>query len=176
MVKYYIILDFEATCDSKRHKPQEIIEIPSVVIDAKTLGIIDKIQIYVRPVVRPILTRYCTELTGITQKIVDVAQTFPRCYERYTEWLSQYDDYIIVTCGDWDLRLMLPAQCKLSGRKVIPGMKKWINIQDTFREKYGINGGLKSMLKYLNLDHVGRHHSGIDDCINTARIWIHMHI
>ena len=30
------------------------------------------------------------------------------------------------------------------------------------------------MLKYLKLEHQGRHHSGLDDCINIANIALKM--
>ena len=62
----------EATCDENtKVSPQEIIEFPSVLLNTKTLEIVDEIQIYVKPRVHPKLTNFCTELTGITQDKTD---------------------------------------------------------------------------------------------------------
>jgi RNA recognition motif-containing protein len=52
---------------------------------------------------------------------------------------------------------------------------QYINLQQVFYQaysKYGArqNCNLKFMLKYLGLDLCGRHHSGIDDCMNIASI------
>ena len=65
---YYCVLDFEATCDDvKRLSNQEIIEFPVVVVDAHTFEVTAEFHKYVRPVWNPVLTKFCTELTGILQ-------------------------------------------------------------------------------------------------------------
>jgi len=65
---YFCVLDFEATCDDvKRLSHQEIIEFPVVVVDARTFEVAAEFHKYVRPVWNPILTKFCTELTGIQQ-------------------------------------------------------------------------------------------------------------
>lgn len=45
----------------------EIIEFPTVLIDAASLEVIDEFRVYVRPVRNPTLTPFCTSLTGIEQ-------------------------------------------------------------------------------------------------------------
>ena len=50
---------------------QEIIEFPVVIIDVKQKAIKAVFQTYVKPVLDPQLTPFCTELTGITQEQVD---------------------------------------------------------------------------------------------------------
>lgn len=176
MGSVYIVLDFESTCDHpKQCSPQEIIEFPSVVVDAKTLDIIDQIQIYVKPVHHPILTKFCTELTGITQHTVDNAVEFPAAFKMYNKWLSKYHHRCInfITCGNWDLKTMLPAQCRLNGISKIPGIyKRWININQAFKQIFNKkSGGLKGMLHQLGLQFEGRPHSGLCDSINTAIVW-----
>jgi inhibitor of KinA sporulation pathway (predicted exonuclease) len=66
---YLLILDFEATCDKDRSigSSPEIIEFPTVILNTKTLQQEGEFQRYVRPTVNPILSKFCTELTGITQ-------------------------------------------------------------------------------------------------------------
>lgn len=67
------MLDFEATCeeDVKLKPCSEIIEFPVMVVSLKEAKIIDKFHHYVTPSFNPKLTKFCTELTGITQEMVD---------------------------------------------------------------------------------------------------------
>lgn len=66
--QYFVVIDFEATCDKERYPhPQEIIEFPSVVVNSATGQIEDFFQIYVRPTYNQHLSDFCKELTGIQQ-------------------------------------------------------------------------------------------------------------
>jgi hypothetical protein len=39
------------------------------------------------------------------------------------------DRTAFVTCGDWDLKTMMPAQAELSGIRVPAQMRQWINVK-----------------------------------------------
>lgn len=176
---YYVILDFEATCIRGQIRPQEIIEFPSVIVETKSQQIVSEFQEYIKPVHHPKLSDFCVELTGITQQKVIKGIDFPTAVKRYQKWLAENglvgDNFILVTCGDWDLCEMYPEQCHLSGVKVEKPFMKWINIKDEFRRLYHRKGkGMVGMLEHLGLTLEGRHHSGIDDSRNIARIWIKM--
>jgi ERI1 exoribonuclease 3 len=170
---HYIVLDFEATCNRPQQpKPMEIIEFPSVVLDAHTMEVVDKIQIYVRPIKHPKLSTFCTDLTGIQQSTVDEADIFEDAFKKYNKWVWQYPNSAFITCGDWDLKTMLPSQCRTSGAKMPNFYRVWINIKNEFQKFYKIKaGGLAGMLSRLKMDFIGRPHSGLDDCVNTGRIW-----
>ena len=67
---YLAVLDFEATCgrNGNQPKPQEIIEFPCALLNVRAGFEVEAIfHKYVRPVHHPLLTSFCTELTGITQ-------------------------------------------------------------------------------------------------------------
>ena len=67
---YLAVLDFEATCERNGNqlKPQEIIEFPCVLLNVKNgLQVEATFHRYIRPVHHPLLSPFCTELTGITQ-------------------------------------------------------------------------------------------------------------
>ena len=66
---YLVVIDFEATCFGRDNTEfcQEIIQFPAVLVDLDTLSITDEFCKFVKPVVNPTLTEYCTNLTGITQ-------------------------------------------------------------------------------------------------------------
>jgi hypothetical protein len=67
-IDYICVYDFECTCSEEKGalKSQEIIEFPVVIIDVKAKAIKSVFQTYVKPVLDPVLTPFCTELTGIT--------------------------------------------------------------------------------------------------------------
>jgi inhibitor of KinA sporulation pathway (predicted exonuclease) len=187
---FYVVLDFEATCSDDRsevppHK-QEIIELPSVLVDARgpSPKVVSEVQVYVRPMVLPKLTKFCTELTGITQEIVDAGVVFGSAFQKHQAWLRQQHldpsapaNFAVVTCGDWDLKSMLPRNVQLWARTTGEQLatpacyKRWINIKQSFSDLYQTRAsGMPSMLSALNLKLEGKHHSGIDDCRNIARI------
>ena len=183
---HLIVLDFEATCDEHAPpSPQEIIELPSVLLDVGTLALVDEHVSFVRPVHHPTLTSFCTALTSITQADVDGAPPFSGAFERYLEWLRAHGlplepvepggtlPYLLVTCGDWDLQTMLPAQLAASGIDFVPhAFRRWTNVKTIFGEWHGGRsaGGMHRMLSLLGLELEGRHHRGIDDCRNIAKI------
>ncbi|XP_038947536.1 ERI1 exoribonuclease 2 isoform X3 [Rattus norvegicus] len=66
---YLIVVDFESTCwnDGKHHSSPEIIEFPAVLLNTATGEIESEFHAYVQPQEHPILSEFCTELTGIKQ-------------------------------------------------------------------------------------------------------------
>ncbi|CAH8656838.1 unnamed protein product [Schistosoma margrebowiei] len=175
---YFMVLDFEATCEQdKQISVAEIIEFPVLMINASTLQTEAIFHRYVRPTVNPTLSDFCTELTGIIQSMVDDQPDLPTVLKTFDSFLDDNNLKIIpyqfafVTCGDWDLKTMLPKQCKVLGIDVPDYFKQWINLKQVY---CGVMGqfpfGMMSMLSGLNIKHTGRHHSGIDDCHNIANI------
>ena len=76
-IDYFLVLDFEATCDDgSRLKPQEIIEFPVLKVNARTLKTEAEFHTYVRPTFHPVLTAFCTELTGQLMTHVQVRKSF----------------------------------------------------------------------------------------------------
>ena len=66
LLKYLLVLDFEATCGDAV-SCNEIIEFPTLVYDLKEKKVQATFHEYVRPVIHPTLTEFCTNLTGIVQ-------------------------------------------------------------------------------------------------------------
>lgn len=79
---YFLVVDVEATCEKIEGPcarrafsfPNEIIEFPVVLLRWEMghegewgLIEVDEFQTFVKPTWRPILSTFCTELTGITQ-------------------------------------------------------------------------------------------------------------
>ena len=138
-LRYLLVLDFEATCGESGfpRDQMEVIEFPTLVYDLQEKKEVGRFHEYVKPVIRPQLTEFCTNLTGITQvslfrvssvefevtyqvfhnqETVDGAEPFPPVWDRYKAFLKNQDlwdnpsTYTFVTCGAWDFSTMLPQQ------------------------------------------------------------------
>lgn len=103
-----------------------------------------------------------------------LADVLPRFHTWLTDekLLEPTTKFIFVTCGDWDLYTMLRSQCDYFKLERPDYFNRWINIKKSFNKATGKYGrdGMMGMLRDLNIQHIGRHHSGIDDCKNIAEI------
>lgn len=131
----FLCFDVEATCEQGKNfdYPNEIIvrvaplvvvadgqEFPVVLLQWEEdedggrgkLVTVDTFHTYVRPTWRPVLSDFCSSLTGITQEVIDAAPTFPEVLGLLEAWLDKWDlrdgdelkDALWVTDGPWDLR------------------------------------------------------------------------
>jgi DNA polymerase III alpha subunit (gram-positive type) len=83
-LRYLLVLDFEATCGESGF-PQdqiEIIEFPTIVYDLHEKKEVERFHEYVRPVIQPQLTEFCTQLTGITQ-VSSVPRPHTYCFKPF---------------------------------------------------------------------------------------------
>eukprot|EP01084_Bolivina_argentea_P154612 269477_1 len=190
--RYLIVLDFEATCAKNRKiNPQEIIEWPAIIIDTQTNQLLlDKIfHFYIKPKYHPQLTPFCTQLTGITQELINTIgckNTIESVTSQWNKWCLNNNllpinlskdkpNSCIVTCGDWDLKTCWTEQKRISNCEIAALFHSWINIkiifkQNTYNNYYHNGFSMMSMLQHLNIKHTGRHHSGIDDVKNICKI------
>ncbi|XP_052535764.1 ERI1 exoribonuclease 2 isoform X3 [Tympanuchus pallidicinctus] len=189
---FLLVLDFESTCwrDARQRRP-EIIEFPAVLLNAATGRIEAEFHAFVQPQEQPVLSEFCTALTGVTQKQVDEGVPLHICLSQFLKWLQEIQKEkkflfiseipsnaipetklcAFVTWTDWDLGVCLHYECK---RKQLrkPGIfNSWIDLKATYRAFYNRKPkGLSGALQDLGLAFVGREHSGLDDSRNTARL------
>ncbi|EIN03621.1 hypothetical protein PUNSTDRAFT_146951 [Punctularia strigosozonata HHB-11173 SS5] len=205
-----LVIDVEATCQAGTDFawPNEIIEWPVCLMRwmdkdgpsgvAKDLRIVDEFRAFVKPTWRPVLSKFCTELTGIEQADVDSAPTFPEVLASFRGFLvknglldAETDERLCRFCfssdGPWDLRDFLVKQCFISKIDIPP----WIPI-DFLDTRIVVQGHVRkdfpdgsrvhlnkrarspsivAQLRGLGLEpFAGRQHCGIDDARNVARI------
>ncbi|XP_056359402.1 ERI1 exoribonuclease 2 [Oenanthe melanoleuca] len=189
---FLVVLDFEATCWAERgQRGPEIIEFPAVLLNTSTGVIESEFHMYVQPQEHPILSEFCTELTGITQNQVDEGVPLNICLSQFLKWIQkiQKEKKIIfttdsqsnctseakacafVTWTDWDLGVCLHYECKRKQLHKPDILNSWIDLKATYRAFYnrkpkGLNGALQD----LGIVFEGREHSGLDDSRNTARL------
>lgn len=176
---YYLVLDFEANCSAKNTKDHEIIEFPAVLVDAKNNQCIAEFRYFVKTNSGKKLSTFIKNLTHITDEQMFKGLTFYNCLVEFEKWCYSnkisWESTTVITVGDWDLETMLHRQLQMEKIKLSKFLNDlfgcWTNIKIPFsmhtRDKpYGMAG----MLAYFELELEGHHHSGIDDCRNTAKI------
>lgn len=174
--QYFVVIDFEATCDKGRNPhPQEIIEFPSVIVNSMTGELEAYFQTYVRPTCNQLLSDFCKDLTGIQQIQVDRGITLSDALFRHDKWLEKIGikstNFAVVTWSNWDCRVMLESECRYKKIRKPPYFNQWINLKVPFREVFGGERcNLKEAVQMAGLDWQGRAHCGLDDAKNTARL------
>ncbi len=171
----YIVYDLEATCWKKKPKDfvNEIIEIGAVKINEQR-KIIDTFEAFVRPVVHPILSDFCTELTSIEQSQVADAEGFKEVISNFKNWIidNGQNNYWLCSWGFYD-RKQLEKDCLLHQ---LPDA--WVGQHISIKHQYQrVKGqkrpiGCKSAIKQEGLTFEGTHHRGIDDAKNIAKIFL----
>uniref|UniRef100_A0A3Q2D211 ERI1 exoribonuclease 2 n=1 Tax=Cyprinodon variegatus TaxID=28743 RepID=A0A3Q2D211_CYPVA len=191
---YLIVIDFESTCwREKNNHGQEIIEFPAVLLNTSTGEVESEFHTYVQPQEHPVLSEFCTELTGITQGQVESGVPLQICLSRFNRWLQnlRMEKGVMfpnnkqtssasspsqklctfLTWSDWDLGVCLQYECKRKQLHKPDVLNSWIDLRSTYRLFYsrkpkGLNGALQD----LGIQFSGREHSGLDDARNTARL------
>ncbi|XP_077992735.1 3'-5' exoribonuclease 1-like [Glandiceps talaboti] len=130
--RFYLCIDLEATCFGRYHMfssqpapagfQPEIIEIGAIILDSRTLQQKGEFQSVCRPVKHPVLSKYCLDLTEISQETVDKADTFPIVWGRFIDWMvsmglsptSQPTNFKLVTDGPFDCGRFIYTQFIIS--------------------------------------------------------------
>lgn len=166
-----LIVDLESTCWEGYTAPpgqeNEIIEIGICTLDANSLEAGEKRSLLVRPT-GSIVSEFCTQLTTITQAMVDEGGMgfADACALLETEYHSR--NRLWASWGGYDRR-MFHDQCKR--RQVrYPFHDKHANLKRVFADHFGERAGMTRALELAGLKLQGTHHRGDDDAWNTARL------
>lgn len=192
--KFCLVLDFEANCSGNQKKDHEIIEFPALLIDCHKGAIVAEFQKYVQMVTHKNLSKFIKELTNITDKQVQNGEKWETVLVLFEDWCLNHGvsntNTTVVTCGDWDLKTMLPKQMHLTKTSLSPFLSNlfssWNNLKKCFKNY--IRGhvyfypnvpcgrllNLDEIVANLGLDFIGHHHSGIDDCKNVCQILFYL--
>jgi inhibitor of KinA sporulation pathway (predicted exonuclease) len=166
-----IIVDIEATCwegDPPAGEQNEIIEIGISVFDLATQTPAPPVSILVKPT-RSTISPFCTQLTSLTQDLVDTGVTF---YEACARLQSEFatKNHLWGSWGSYDLK-MFKAQCHEFDVEY-PFSKRHVNLKKLFAD--AVNGktrlGMADALIKAGLTLQGTHHRGGDDAYNIARL------
>ena len=172
----YLIVDLEATCWQKGSVPSrmETIEIGAVLLATEQGPIEDEFDAFVRPVAEPILSEFCTTLTSIRQEDVDVAETFPNVLQKLLDWVGQAAPFTWCSWGAYDLK-QLRSDCRRHRIALPAPFEQHVNLKREFARLVGEEPPtMKHALRMMSIPLEGRHHRGIDDARNIAKLacWI----
>lgn len=168
-----ICYDLEMCCwnDGRTPNTGEIIEIGLAIVNLETKEIEKRGQYYVIPD-HDEISEFCTELTGITPKIihkqgrklVDVLESVRKNFGGHKAVFASWgrDDQVLF------------KECKEKGLQ--NPFFETLNVKTLHKLLHKNNGkyGMKRAMQAANLEMEGRHHSGADDAYNLARLLIHM--
>lgn len=180
---FFLVLDLEGKV--------EILEFPVLMINAKTLDVMDFFHRFVRPseMSEQRINEYIEGKYGkfgVDRVWHDTAIPFKEVLHQFEVWLAQHHLWekelgghlnraAFVTCGNWDLKTKVPQQCIVSKMKLPPYFLEWINLKDVYLNFYKRRAtGMMTMMKELCIPSLGSHHLGIDDTKNIARVLQHM--
>ncbi|XP_063881215.1 ERI1 exoribonuclease 2-like isoform X2 [Scylla paramamosain] len=189
--QYLVVLDFESTCwEGKWNAPQhEIIEFPAVLLNLQSGEVISEFQQYVMPMEQPVLSSFCTNLTGITQEQVDAGVPLGTCICLFSKWMQHLCEQhkmsfcaavpgnrvTFATWSDWDLEICLQRECTRKRIRKPDFFNQWADVKLLYKKFYRRSPkGLAGALQDLGLTFQGREHSGICDARNTATLISHM--
>lgn len=169
-----VIIDVEATCVEPKDPnfKNEIIEIGAVKFNLKTLEIVDEFQCFIKPIINPILSDFCKELTTIKQSDVNPAHSFETEYNRFVKWYGSEKGNLFCSWGYYD-KMSFERDCKLHNLEYKLGNNHW-NIKRFYEEITGVAGksgvGLHKAVKQCGLEFEGVQHRAKVDAINIARV------
>lgn len=171
---YWLVIDLEATTEEGGWpiEQMEIIEIGASLVNASGHEV-DHFQRFVRPLRRPNLTRFCRQLTHISQADVDSASTLPVLWPQFERWLEPHRPRLQGWCswGDYDCRQL---QQDWQGNGLVSHLQTLphLNLKRRFAEERHLARpvGLNAALQLAGLGFIGRQHRALTDARNTARL------
>ena len=174
------IIDIEATCwengitpdGQKQREASEIIEIGIVQVNLDTLKIESKQSYLVKPTRYPVLSEYCTKLTGITNDMLDKEGTtidyaIARMVSEFKTMKYEWGSW-----GDYD-RTQFQRECQQKQLQY-PFHKTHLNLKYILSMMVGVKvqRNVKGMLDFLHMKFEGSAHRGVDDAYNIANMFI----
>lgn len=176
-MKQYVVIDLEM-CKVERNKTtkeypwsQETIQIGAALINEEG-DIIDTFNTYVRPRFG-MVDNFIENLTGITAKDVLKAPDISEALDCFLSWAP--GDTEIVSWSDSDLAQIVH---EIQGKGIVhinieEINNRWLDCQKMFSDKVGNERcySLEEALILADVYQEGRAHDGLQDAINTARLF-----
>lgn len=146
---------------SRPNEYREIVQIGAILVNTKTFKEIGSINLFVKPVKNPALSKYFIDLTGITQKEIDEKGiSYKEAVLKFHSWC---DDYPIYSFGGDEK--VIKENCKLSEIACPFDGRKFKDIKNLFREngipveRYESGNITEAFGKKTNL----RNHNALND-------------
>lgn len=171
----YIIFDIEATCWNgyASSNVQETIELGALLINDYG-EVEDEFSSFIRPVINPFLSTYCTELTTIRQADVTRADRFPEVIEDFQDWIGFFDkeDYLLCSWGRFDQKQLI-EDCQYHNLDY-KWLKSYIDLREQYQDMKRLRKprSLKKIVENEGFDFTGIQHRAYYDAENLAKIFV----
>jgi 3'-5' exoribonuclease 1 len=169
--QHFIIYDLEATCWRGRPRQVEVIEIGAVMVN-ESLEIVDEFCAFVKPLLHPKISSFCTKLTSITQADIEPAGNFDEVIRDFEDWMAPDKvRAVLMSWGEFDKRQLL-QDARLHRLEL-----NWIRYHACLQHHYskwkGSQNqiGLKNAMVLEGLSFSGTQHRAIEDARNMARLF-----
>jgi len=113
---------------------RELIQLGAVLVETSNFCEIAALRILVRPMFNPVLSDYCLNLTGITQREIDVLGIdFPVCLRIFEMWCRKYELYSFdKVYGHMFDQNVLVENCDLHGMELPFDPERFHNLNEIF--------------------------------------------
>lgn len=171
IIVYAVVFDLELVKRFRKGQPSEIVEIGACKVDLTSKEIVDRFQVYISP--RKGYVEKSTR-TFINMTIEDMMHAVPfrEGIMRFVEWLG--DQYYLCSWGKDD-RIHLIDEC-IRKKVSLDWLVNYNDIQKQIgallREDNKNQLGLQNALELAGIEPQGLAHRGVDDALNTARLFI----
>ncbi|MDR1694734.1 MAG: exonuclease domain-containing protein [Lactobacillaceae bacterium] len=149
MTEQFVIFDTEYTSwkgcmenGRAEWQKEEIVQIAAIKVDAKTLKVLEEFNVYVTPVINPILSDYFINLTGLTNELIEEQGVpFEQAYWQFKDFSAG------LTCFAYDMdygRISLADGEIMEKNLSFAGMEdkyppRYSNIAEWFKKRYAEN-------------------------------------
>jgi inhibitor of KinA sporulation pathway (predicted exonuclease) len=162
----YVVVDLEATCWPRgvmTRRDMETIEIGAVTVNSEWQSVTEFSE-FVKPILHPILSEFCKDLTGIQQSDVDNAEVFPVVFERFLSWV---EGAVFYSWGAFDADQFM-QDCVL--HKIAYPFNNHIDLSRLYTKKTCKRLGHRQAMKRLGIVPEGDHHRGLPDARNIVKM------
>ena len=166
-----IVYDLELMKRFKKGQLSQIVEIGACKVDLDSSTIVDQFQIYVAPK-SGYIAKSTRKFINMKKEDMKNAVSFAQAIDAFKNWIG--DDYYLCSWGKDD-RLHIIDQC--ARYKInLDWFQNYNDIQNQIgallRKENKNQLGLMNALELAGIKAVGDAHSGIDDAINTAKLFV----
>ena len=135
------------------------------------------LNLYIKPVINPVLTSFCTGLTGITQNLLnEKGKSINDAIKIFAGYTS--DCRKIVSWGNYDKKFLYDAIIR-NNIKENPWLDvlnmllfKHVNLKEVMKLTCKMKPiDLQNAMKYFGINPTGKLHNALDDSLNTHKIY-----
>ncbi|MGM0847040.1 MAG: exonuclease domain-containing protein [Bacillota bacterium] len=175
-LKQLIFFDFEMKCDNKgmAYETMEAIRIGAVKYNLETKKVTQFDQ-FIQPTTSEPLSLFCKNLTGIVDKNLETADSFPKVFRQFLLWIGGVKKSRFFSWSKSDMsRLKIDSQLHDLPTATIEKIEsRYIDFQEVFSKRVSKKHlSVQNALALYGVDFKGAAHNPMYDAYNTLQIFL----